>query len=118
MDTRKLSFSQAFSCETSVARTHTLIGAGRRSGVMDRTQIERAGTVLRGYAIGLSFTLAAILLSHLTRPLIGREGPFLWGMVAILFSAYFAGWGPALLTIFILTFDAGRLLVGASIHPG
>lgn len=85
---------------------------------MDRTQIDRVGTVLRSYAIGLSFTVAAILFSHLTRPLIGREGPFLWGMVAILFSAYFAGWGPALLTIFILTFDAGRLLVSASIHPG
>jgi PAS domain S-box-containing protein len=85
---------------------------------MDKTLWDRAATALRGYFLGLCFTLAALVLSHFTRPLIGREGPFLWGMVAIICTAYFAGWGPALLAIALLTFDAGRFLTSASIHPG
>jgi PAS domain S-box-containing protein len=39
-------------------------------------------------------------------------------MVAIMCAAYFAGLGPALLTIGLLTLHTARLLVGASIHPG
>jgi PAS domain S-box-containing protein len=85
---------------------------------MDKTQWDHAAVTARGYFIGLCFTLAALLLSYLTRPLIGREGPFLWGMVAIICTANVAGWGPALLTISVLTFDVALLLNRASIHPG
>jgi PAS domain S-box-containing protein len=85
---------------------------------MNQKRVAELGTVLRGYVIGLSCALAAIVLSLLTRPLIGREGPFLWGMIAIIAAAYFAGWGPALVVIGLFTFDAARLLSSASIHPG
>ena len=54
---------------------------------MDKAQWDRAANALRGYFVGLCFTLCALVLSYITRPLIGREGPFLWGMVAIICTA-------------------------------
>ncbi|HTL29034.1 MAG TPA: hypothetical protein VL282_07435, partial [Tepidisphaeraceae bacterium] len=71
---------------------------------MEATRFDITLRGVQKYSIGLLCALVAILLGHLFRPVLGREGPFLWAMVAILFAAYFAGWGPALLAIAVMTF--------------
>jgi PAS domain S-box-containing protein len=53
------------------------------------------------YALGVLAAIAALLLRELLDPLLGRENPYHTAWLAVAFSAWYCGLGPAILTVAI-----------------
>jgi signal transduction histidine kinase len=66
-------------------------------------QKEMAGPFagLQQYALGVLAAIAALLLRRLLAPLLGEENPYHTAWAAVVFSAWYCGLGPSILTTLI-----------------
>src|SRR5271166_7091693 len=52
----------------------------------------------RRYAIAVAATFAALYLRHLLAPLLGENNPYHTAWIAVVFSAWYCGVGPSIVT--------------------
>src|SRR5579864_5973623 len=53
------------------------------------------------YVLGILVAVAALVLRKLLNPLLGSENPYHTAWVAVAFSAWFCGVGPAIVTVVV-----------------
>ena len=57
--------------------------------------------VVQRYAFGVSAAIAALLLRQLLQPLLGENNPYHTVWAAVVFSAWYCGLGPSIVTALI-----------------
>ena len=55
----------------------------------------------KGYALAAAAALAAVLVRSLMTPLLGDQTPYLAAWAAVVFSAWYCGLGPSIVTVLL-----------------
>jgi len=71
---------------------------------VDFEDMRKTMPVARDYLLGVSVALVALLLRHLLSPLLGMENPYLTAWAAVVFSAWYCGIGPSIVSTLISVF--------------